>query len=399
MRLIGGAAIAFVLTLTCMSVSAPAQGQRSQDGQAIFRFDTFGDEQLWTDFLKMNDALATVSPATALSVGLKVDVRALPPAVIKALKAGEIDLNDPAVTLTLLKLNAVVGVMGQVNDAGELTRVGITCALCHSTVDNSLTTGIGRRLDGWPNHDLNVGAIVGLSPALPADLKAEFAKWGPGMYDPRHHAFNGMNLIGLNSPSVPVVIPPAYGLKGAGFETYTADGPISYWNAYVGISQMGGQGTFRDPRIGLFIRQTPDLVTPKLAALSQYQLGLRAPEPPEGSFNRRAAQRGKRVFYNDGGCGSCHSGSTFTDVLKGPRRDRPFLHDPSEVGTDAQYASRTATGKYRTTPLRALWQHPPYFHDGRAKDLPAVVDHYVRQFGLTLTDDQKFDLVEFLKSL
>ena len=143
------------------------------------------------------------------------------PRSIKALKAGEIDLNDPAVTLTLLKLNAVVGVMGKVNDAGELTRVGITCALCHSTVDNSLTTGIGRRLDGWPNHDLNVGAIVGLSPALPADLKAEFAKWGPGMYDPRHHAFDGMNLIGLNSPSVPVVIPPAYGLKGVGFETYT----------------------------------------------------------------------------------------------------------------------------------------------------------------------------------
>ena len=399
MRLIGGAVIAFVLTLTCMSVSAPAQGQRSPDGQAIFRFDTFGDEQLWTDFLRMNEAIEAVSPATALSVGLKVDVRALPPTVIKALKADEIDLNDPAVTLTLLKLNAVVGVMGKVNDAGELTRVGITCALCHSTVDDSLTTGIGRRLDGWPNHDLNVGAIVGLSPALPADLKAEFAKWGPGMYDPRHHAFDGMNLIGLNSPSVPVVIPPAYGLKGVGFETYTADGPISYWNAYVGISQMGGRGTFRDPRIGLFIRQTPDLVTPKLAALSQYQLGLRAPEPPEGSFNRRAAQRGKRVFYNEGGCGSCHSGSTFTDVLKGPRKGRPFLHDPSEVGTDPDYASRSATGKYRATPLRALWQHPPYFHDGSAKDLPAVVDHYIRQFGLKLTDDQKSDLVEFLKSL
>jgi hypothetical protein len=289
--------------------------------------------------------------------------------------------------------------MGKVNDAGQLTRVGITCAHWHSTVDNSLTTGIGRRLDGWPNLDLNVGAIVGLSPALPADLKAEFAKWGPGMYDPRHHAFDGMNLTGLNSPSVPVVIPPAYGLKGVGFETYTGDGPISYWNAYVGISQMGGQGTFRDPRIGLFIHQTPDLVTPKLPALLQYQLSLRAPEPPEGTFNRRAAQRGKRVFYNEGGCGSCHSGPTFTDVLKGPRKDRPFLHDPAEVGTDAAYASRTATGRYRTTPLRALWQHPPYFHDGSAKDLPAVVDHYVKQFGLKLTDDQKFDLVEFLKSL
>jgi len=399
MRLIGVASIAFVLTLTVLSVSAPAEGQRSHNGRTIFRYDTFGDEQLWTDFLRMNEALAKVSPATALSVGLKVDVRALPPSVIRMLKAREIDLDDPAVTLTLLKLNAVVGVMGKVNDAGELTKVGITCALCHSTVDNSFDEGIGRRLDGWPNLDLNVGAILGLSPALPTDLKAEFAKWGPGMYDPRHHAFDGMNLIGLNSPSVPVVIPPAYGLKGVGFETYTGDGPISYWNAYVGISQMGGQGTFRDPRIGLFIRQRPDLVTPKLRALFEYQIGLEAPEPPAGSFNRRAALRGRRVFYNDGGCGTCHSGPHFTDVLKGPRRERPFLHDATEIGTDPEYAKRSATGMYRTTPLRALWQHAPYFHDGSAKDLPAVVEHYVKQFRLELTDDQKSDLVEFLKSL
>jgi hypothetical protein len=399
MRLIGAASIAFVLTLTVMSVSAPAEGQRSHNGRNIFRFDTFGDEQLWTDFLHMNEALATVSPATALSVGLKVDVRALPPSVVRQLAAHEIDLDDPAVTLTLLKLNAVVGVMGKVNEAGELTKVGITCALCHSTVDDSFDKGIGRRLDGWPNHDLNVGLILGLSPALSPDLKSEFAKWGPGMYDPRHHAFDGMNLIGLNSPSLPVVIPPAYGLKGVGFETYTADGPISYWNAYVGISQMGGQGTFRDPRIGLFITQKPDLVTPKLAALREYQLGLEAPEPPPGSFNRRAALRGRRVFYNEGGCGTCHTGPTFTDVLKGPRKDRPFLHDPSEVGTESEYAKRTATGKYRTTPLRALWQHAPYFHDGSAKDLPAVVEHYITKFGLRLTDRQKSDLVEFLKSL
>ncbi len=399
MRLIGGASIAFVLTLTVMSVSAPAEEEGSQSGQNIFRYDTFGDEQLWTDFLRMNDALETVSPATALSVGLKVDARALPPSVIQQIKANEIDLDDPAVTLTLLKLNAVVGVMGKVSDDGHLTSVGITCALCHSTVDNSVTKGIGQRLDGWANHDLNVGAIVGLSPTLPANLKAEFAKWGPGMYDPRHHAFDGMNLIGLNSPSLPVVIPPAYGLKGVGFETYTGDGPISYWNAYVGISQMGGQGTFIDPRISLFIRQSPDLVTPKLPALREYQLALRAPDPPEGSFDPRAAQRGRRVFYNDGGCGTCHSGSTFTDVLKGGRSDQPFLHDPSEVGTEPEYARRAATNKYRTTPLRALWQHPPYFHDGSAKDLPAVVAHYVKQFGLKLTEDQKSDLVEFLKSL
>ncbi len=399
MRLIGAASIALLLALALTTASAPAAGQRHQDGQAIFRYDTFGDEQLWTDVLRMNEAIQTVSPATALSVGLKVDVRALPPAVIEALKAGKVNLDDPAVTMTLLRLNAVVGVMGKVNEAGQLTRVGITCALCHSTVDNSLTTGIGRRLDGWPNLDLNVGAILGLSPALDPALKAEFGLWGPGKYDPRHHAFDGMNLIGLNPSSVPVVIPPAYGLKGVGFETYTGDGPISYWNSYVGVSQMGGQGNFRDPRIGLFIRQRPDLVTPKLGALLEYQLRLRAPEPPDGSFDRRAALRGRRVFRNEAGCARCHSGPTFTDVLDGPRKNLPVLHDPAEVGTDPVYASRSATGKYRATPLRALWQHPPYFHDGSAPDLPAVVNHYDQHFGLKLTPDQKFDLVEFLKSL
>jgi hypothetical protein len=347
----------------------------------------------------MNEAIQAVSPATALSVGLKVDVRALPPALIEELMAGRVNLDDPAVTMTLLRLNAVVGVMGKVNEAGQLTRVGITCALCHSTVDNSLTTGIGRRLDGWPNLDLNVGAILGLSPALDPALKAEFGLWGPGRYDPRHHAFDGMNLLGLNPTSVPVVIPPAYGLKGVGFENYTGDGPISYWNSYVGVSQMGGQGNFRDPRIGLFIRQRPDLVTPKLGALLEYQLRLRAPEPPDGSFDRRAALRGRRVFRNEAGCARCHSGPTFTDVLDGPRKNLPVLHDPAEVGTDPVYASRSATGKYRATPLRALWQHPPYFHDGSAPDLPAVVNHYDQHFGLKLTPDQKFDLVEFLKSL
>jgi len=399
MRLVGAASVALLLALAFTTASTPAAGQRHQDGQAIFRYDTFGDEQLWTDVLRMNEAIQAVSPATALSVGLKVDVRALPPALIEELNAGRVNLDDPAVTMTLLRLNAVVGVMGKVNEAGQLTRVGITCALCHSTVDNSLTTGIGRRLDGWPNLDLNVGAILGLSPALDPALKAEFGLWGPGRYDPRHHAFDGMNLLGLNPTSVPVVIPPAYGLKGVGFETYTGDGPISYWNSYVGVSQMGGQGNFRDPRIGLFIRQRPDLVTPKLGALLEYQLRLRAPEPPDGSFDRRAALRGRRVFRNEAGCARCHSGPTFTDVLDGPRKNLPVLHDPAEVGTDPVYASRSATGKYRATPLRALWQHPPYFHDGSAPDLPAVVNHYDQHFGLKLTPDQKFDLVEFLKSL
>jgi mono/diheme cytochrome c family protein len=372
---------------------------QAEDGKQIFRYDTFGDEQFWTDVLRMEEAIATVSPATALAVGLKVDVDALPREIIAALRAGQVDLTNPAVTIELLRLNAVVGVQGQVNSTGQLIRVGITCALCHSSVDNTLAAGIGRRLDGWANTDLNVGAIVALSPALDAATKAEFNAWGSGKYDPRHHAFDGTNLLSLNSPSLPVVLPPIYGLKGVGFETFTGDGPISYWNSYVGVSQMGGQGNFSDSRIGLSITQTPDLVTPKLAALLEYQLSLRTPEPPEGSFNRDAAQRGKRLFRNAAGCAVCHQSPNFTDVLSGPDRTEPFLHDPAEVGTDPAYAARTATKKYRTTPLRGLWQHPPYFHDGSAPDLLAVVEHYDGLFKLKLSAAQKADLVEYLKSL
>src|SRR4029078_1760349 len=243
------------------------------------------------------------------------------------------------------------------------------------------------------------GAIVALSPALPDALKAELRTWGPGKYDPRHHAFDGANLIPLNSPSLPIVIPSIFGLKGVGFETFTADGPISYWNSYVGVGQMGGHGSFSDPRIGLFIDQTPDLVTPKLAALLDYQLRLGVPNPPSGSFDKDSAQRGKQLFRKEAGCATCHQSPAFTDVLSGPDRRVPLLHDPSEVGMDPAYAERTATGKYRTTPLRALWQHAPYFHDGSAKDLAAVVDHYDRFFSLNLTAAQKSDLVEYLKSL
>jgi hypothetical protein len=402
-----GLGLAFVIagsgqaTTAAQRVGDPGRSgdQRHRDGQAIFRFDTFGDEQLWTDVLRMQEPLATVDPATALAVGLKVDVDALPPAIIAALRAGEVDLTDPAVTTELLRLNSVVGVKATVNEAGQLSRVGITCAFCHSTVDNSFAPGIGKRLDGWANVDLNVGAIVALSPALPDALKAEFRTWGPGKYDPRHHAFDGTNLIPLNSPSLPIVIPSIYGLKGVGFETYTADGPISYWNSYVGVGQMGGHGNFSDPRIGLFITQTPDLVTPKLPALLDYQLSLRVPEPPAGSFDKAAAQRGKQLFQKEAGCATCHRPPNFTDVLSGPVRTVPFLHDPAEVGTDPGYAERTATGKYRTTPLRGLSQHAPYFHDGSAPDLLSVVNHYDELFGLNLTAAQKADLVEFLKSL
>jgi mono/diheme cytochrome c family protein len=421
MRLIGAASIVFALAMTfAVSGFSPAKtahqfagrsgddGERNgrgdnernhRNGQAIFRYDTFGDEQLWTDVLRMHDVIATVPPETALAVGLKVDVEALPREVIAALRAGQVDLTNPAVTIELLRLNAVVGVQGKVNDVGQLTSVGITCALCHSSVDNSFTTGIGKRLDGWANTDLNVGAIVALSPALDAATKAEFNAWGPGKYDPRHHAFDGTNLLSLNSPSLPIVLPPIYGLKGVGFETFSADGPISYWNSYVGVGQMGGHGSFSDSRIGLFITQTPDRVTPKLPALLDYQLSLRTPEPPEGSFNKDAARRGKRLFRNEAGCATCHQSPNFTDVLSGPTRTVPFLHDPAEVGTDPAYAARTGTGQYRTTPLRGLWQHAPYFHDGSAPNLLAVVNHYNQLFSLNLTAAQKADLVEFLKSL
>lgn len=421
MRLIGAASTVFALVFTYVisgfGQSTTAQQlvdradrdgdrrhhedaeQTRREGQAIFRFDTFGDEQLWTNVLRMHEPIATVDPMTALAVGLKVDVDALPPAIVDALRAKKVDLTNPAVTTALLQLNAVVGVKGTVNESGQLKSVGVTCALCHSTVDNSLAPGIGKRLDGWANLDLNVGAIVALSPALPDTLKAEFRTWGPGKYDPRHHAFDGTNLISLNSPSRPIVIPSIYGLKGVGFETYTADGPISYWNSYVGVGQMGGHGNFSDPRLGLFITQTPDLVTPKLAALLDYQLSLQVPEPPDGSFDKEAAKRGRQLFRNEAGCATCHQSPNFTDVLSGPNRTVPFLHDPAEVGTDPAYAARTATGKYRTTPLRGLWQHAPYFHDGSAPDLLSVVNHYDQLFSLKLTAAQKADLVEFLKSL
>ena len=413
MRLISATFVVFVLAVAyAISGFAPAmQAQQDaggsqpsdatslRDGQAIFRFDTFGDEQLWTDVLRMHDVVSGVDPATALAVGLKVDVDALPASVVAALRAGEIDLTNPAVTVELVRLNAVVGVKGSVNRAGQLTKIGITCALCHSSVDNSFAPGIGNRLDGWANTDLNVGAIVALSPALDEATKTEFRTWGPGKYDPRHHAFDGTNLIPLNSPSLPVVIPPIYGLQGVGFETYTADGPISYWNGYVGVSQMGGHGIFRDPRIGLAITQKPDLVTPKLPALLNYQLSLHTPPPPAGSFDQDAAIRGKRVFLNKGGCVTCHRSPTFTDVLDGASPAVPLLHSATEVGTEAVYATRSATGAYRTTPLRGLWQHAPYFHDGSARDLRAVVEHYDVQFGLHLSKTQKADLVEYLKSL
>ena len=347
------------------------------DGKAIFRDDTFGDEVFWTDSLEMNNVVETIDPTTALGVGLKVDSERLPPGTLD-----NADLTSPLTTLALLKLNAVVGVRAEVDENNQITKFGITCALCHSTVDNSVMDGIGKRLDGWPNRTLDVGKIIALSPKVSTEAKNVYNSWGPGFYDPR------FNIDGLNTP---LVLPPAYGLRGIDNETYTAEGPISYWNAYVAVTQMHGQGNFSDPRLGINIVHTPDLVTPKLPALREYQLSLMAPKAPNGTFNHAAAARGRKVF--EASCESCHVDGDGTDNNDG------VLHDPAETGMDGAYAARTTTKKYRTTPLRGLWQHPPYFHDGSAGTLADVVAHYNGVLTLNLTTQQQNDLVEYLKSL
>jgi hypothetical protein len=367
----------------------PAAGAKGggASGKEIFRFDTFGDEQLWTDQLRMHEVIeSSLDPRTALELGLKVDVDALPPAVRDGIANGQVDLTDPATTVALIKLNAVVGIMGKVErirGRDRLTEVGITCALCHSTVDDSFAPSIGRRLDGWPNLDLDPGKIIAASPAVPAEAKEIYSSWGAGFYDPR---FN------IDGQSTPLVIPPAYGLKDVALETYTGEGPISYWNNYVAVTQMGGHGSFSDPRLGIDIVQTPDLVTPKLPALLDYQLSLTKP-PPEGSFDPAAAERGAGVFAGAGKCATCHIPPLFTDV------NDDILHDPAETGMDPAYAERTTTGKYRTTPLRALWQHFPYFHDGSAATLRDVIEHYNFELELGLTEAEQSDLEQFLKSI
>jgi hypothetical protein len=355
------------------------------DGQCIFRHDTFGDEQLWTDVLRLQELVQTLPPTTALAVGLKVDMDAVPTDVL----AGA-DLDDPATTVALLGLNAVVGVRGTVVD-GQVTRIGITCAICHSTVDDAAAPGVGHRRDGWPNRDLDPGKILSLTPGLPtftaqlgvdaASARAALESWGPGRYDAR---FN------QDKESHPVLIPPAYGLRDVALETYTGEGPVSYWNAYVAVTQMGAHGNFSDPRIGLDIRQEPDRVTAMLPALREYQFSLLAPAPPAGTFDPAAAARGDLVFES-AGCATCHAGASYTDA--------PTLHTAAETGMSTDEARRSATGRYRTTPLRGAWQHAPYFHDGSAATLADVVAHYDTTLHLSLTEQQRADLTQYLLSL
>src|SRR5687767_4390719 len=406
-----------------------------EEGRNTFRFDTFGDEAFWGDALQLHQAIkgATlggvgpgISPSTALSLGLKVDVDALPQPLINQLKQGKVDLNDPATTVALLKLDAVVGLKGFF-EGDNLNSIGITCAVCHSTVDNSLTFGIGHRLDGWANRDLDVGKIVAAAPNLSpfSDLlgvsqdtvRAVLNSWGPGKFDAElvldGKAFNpeqvtdgvvtGTNVSGAT------LIPPAFGLAGVNLHTWTGWGSVPYWNAFVANIEMHGKGNFYDPRLNNAdqfpiaaangfgnIRSPVDLITSKLPALHAYQLSLLAPRPPKGSFDAEAAARGQELFAADGKaqCATCHVPPLFTE----PGWN---LHTPEEIGIDSFQADRSPDLMYRTSPLKGLWTHTTggFYHDGRFATLVDVVNHYDTHFGLGLTDAEKSDLVEYLKSL
>jgi mono/diheme cytochrome c family protein len=349
-----------------------------RQGREIFRHDTFGDEQFWTDTARLHEVVQRdIQPLEALGLGLKVDMDRLN--LLKFLVHNPFGTTG---TKELLRENAVVGVRATFDKDGRMTRIGITCALCHSTVDNALLPGIGHRLDGWPNRDLKVGRILAKLPIYTDAQKAVLRSWPTGTYDPR---FN------FDGKSTPLVLPPAHGLAEVKNETYTAEGPISYWNNYVAVTQMHGHGNFSDPRLGVNIVQEPDMVTPKLAALRAYQHAIPAPPSPGAFYDHAAANRGKAVF--DANCARCHIDGRLTDNNNG------VLHAPSETGMDSTYAARTTQKQYRTTPLRGLWQHGPYFHDGSAKTLDDVVEHYMRVRGLQITGGQRRDLVQYLMSL
>ncbi|HKV91491.1 MAG TPA: hypothetical protein VJW20_02965 [Candidatus Angelobacter sp.] len=392
-------------------------------GRQIFRYDTFGDEDFWGGTLHLHQAIAGeklggvgpgVSPKTALSVGLKVDADALPASLVEQIKAGKVNLDDPATTLALLKLNSVVGVTGFFDKQGKLDGIGIQCALCHSTVDDSFAPGIGHRLDGWPNRDLNVGVIVSLAPNLQpvADLlgvdvptvKKVLTSWGPGKYDAELDQDG--KAFRPDGKSGATLLPAAFGLAGVNDATYTGWGSVTYWNAYVANTQMHGKGAFSEPRLTVTqfpvvakshynqVRNSDDEITSKLGALQFYQLGIPAPKPPEGSFNKEEAAQGKVLFSGKANCARCHVPNLYTEPGSS-------LHTPEEIGIDDFHASRSPTKLYRTTPLRGLWAHQKggFYHDGRFQTLDEVVAHYDQHFKLQLTDQEKKDLVEFLKSL
>ncbi len=392
------------------------------EGKETFRFDTFGDEAFWSDVLHIDKAILGeelggfgpgVSPETALAVGLKVDAEALPAELVTAISAGEVDLTDPATTVALLSLDAVVGLKGTFDDDGNLTALGVTCASCHATVDDSFAPGIGRRLDGWANRDLDVGAIVNLSDNVQAvaelltvpeaTLRSILAQWGPGRYNAV--VFLDGKATTPDGQIATNLIPAAYGMQGVELVTYTGWGDLTYWNALVATLEMNGHGPLVDPRLDDPVQypiaaannfgntmDPEDRVTDKLEGLAQYQLSLEPPVPPAGSFDEVAALIGKDLFEGKADCSSCHLQEILADNV---------LHSADEIGIDDFESSRSPTGMYRTTPLRGLFAHMKggFYHDGRYETLLEVINHYDDHFSLELTEDEKSNLVEYLKSI
>lgn len=397
-----------------------------KDGKQIFRYDTFGSEDFWGGQLRLHAAIAGaaqggVGPGLtarqALQLGLKVDLGALPEILVQAIKGRSVDLDKVDTTLELLRANAVVGVTGFFDRSTKrMTGIGIQCALCHSTVDDSLTKGIGRRLDGWPNRDLDVGKIVASAPSLKpfadllgvdeATVRGVLTSWGPGRYNAELNQ-DGKAARPDGKPAT-TVLPAAFGLAGVNLHTYSGWGSVTHWNAYVATTQMHGKGTFYDPRMndrqrfplavksgGWNKRDTPDLITSKLAALHFYQLSIPAPEPPKGSFDAAAAARGQRLFGGKAKCATCHVPPLYTEP------GWP-MHTAQEMGIDDFQASRAPDQKYyRTTPLKGLFvrEKGGFYHDGRFADLNQVIAHYSRVLDLALSDNERADLVQFLKSL
>ena len=398
--------------------------QMMREGKEIFRYDTFGSEAFWGEQLQLHRAILRdkkggvgkgLTARQALQLGLKVDSRKIPRLLGEVLKEGSVSLDDPDTTLELLRADAVVGLKGAFDKKDNMVSLGITCALCHSTVDDSFARGIGRRLDGWPNRDLDVGAIVASAPTLRpmADLlgldeskvRDVLKSWGPGRYDAE------LNQDGKatrpDGKTAATLLPAAFGLAGQNLHTYSGWGSVPYWNAYVANTQMYGKGTFVDPRLkddkkypvvarsGFDNkRDERDLVTSKLAALHFYQLAIPAPEPPKNSYNEAAAKRGRALFAGSAKCATCHVPPLFSEP------GWP-MHSGKEIGIDDFQADRSPDRMYRTTPLQGLFTRAKggFYHDGRFATLRDVVDHYDRHFRLGLADADKNDLVEYLKSI
>jgi hypothetical protein len=429
-RLAAGVAGAIVAVWLAASLfaSAPATSRspepdaaalHAQDlldhGRQVFRHERMGSQLFVSRGLKLHFALRRLAPADALALGLKVDREALPPGTIAALEAGEADLADPAVTVDFIRRHALVGVEGLFTPDGELWQVGVTCALCHSTVDDSVIPGVGRRLDGWANRDLDVGAVLLLAPnpkpladRLRTDVdtvRTILASWGPGRYD-AHLILDGKGFR-PDGETAAVLIPPVFGLAGVNLVTYTGWGSVPYWSAFEANLQMGGSGTFADRRLNnsarfplatrfrLFdTRKVPDLTTDELAALQAYQLALTPPPAPPGSYDPEAAARGEVLFLGKAKCNFCHVPPLYTE----PGFN---MHTGEDVGIDDFHAERSASGLYRTTPLRGLWSHTKggFYHDGRYSTLNEMIFHYNDWFDTVLSDEQQLDLVEYVKSL